>query len=329
MLPAMKQVVEQRVAAHRGNGFVSTAIDELYLTVARECVPLYHQLYRPAICVTLQGAKKARVAGQTLSYGPMQALAARIELPAIGSVVEASPEQPYYGIMLTLDLDILREVATSIEPTASDGKPELGLFVFDVGSELEDALTRLLRLLSTPAAIPVLSPGIMREICYWLLSGPKGAAFAELGLAGTRSRGIVDAIARLRFGFAETFAIEELAAVAGMGISSFHSHFKSLTGVTPLQYQKQLRLFEARRLMLDEGINVSSTAYKVGYESVSQFGREYARFFGAPPKQDVMSLLKNPSSYVLDRCRPTAGGSSAASVNPSREIQSAWLRKRS
>lgn len=292
MVTALKCLVQQYVSAAPGEGFVPTAIDGLYLIVATERIALYRQLYRTAICVTLQGVKEARVADRILSYGPGQALAARIDSPAVGSVVEASSDRPYLGIMLALDLEVLREVAASIESIPAGAKLEPGLFVFDVGNDLERALERLFRLLTVPDAIPVLTQGIIREICYWLLTGPKGAAFADLGLAGTRSRGVIDAISLVRTRFTESLSVGELAEASGMSLSSFHSHFKSLTGVTPLQYQKQLRLFEARRLMLDESMNVSAAAYKVGYESVSQFTREYARFFSATPKQDILVLQK-------------------------------------
>lgn len=292
MATALKQMVEQHVSPEHRTGFLRTAIDGLFLVVATEPIALYHQLYRPAICVTLQGLKEARVADRVMTYGPGQALAARIDAPAMGSVVEASADRPYLGIMLTLDLEVLREMAASTQRPPAGARPEPGLFVVDVGSDLEHALERLMRLVAVPDAIPLLTRGIMREVCYWLLTGPKGAAFADLGLAGTRSRGVMNAISVVKTRFTESLPVAELAEASGMSLSSFHSHFKSLTGATPLQYQKQLRLFEARRLMLDEGMNVSAAAYKVGYESVSQFVREYARFFRATPKQDILVLQK-------------------------------------
>ncbi|WP_158091416.1 MULTISPECIES: AraC family transcriptional regulator [unclassified Pseudomonas] len=299
MAYALKQMVEHYLSPISGTGFLRTAIDGLYLVVATEPIALYHQLYRPAICVTLQGLKQARVADRVLAYGPGQALAARIDSPAIGSVVQASSDKPYLGLMLALDLEVLREIAASTQGPCADASLEPGLFVIDVGGDLEHALQRLLRLLAVPDAIPLLTRGIIREIAYWLLAGPKGESFAELALAGTRSRGVMDAISLLRGRFTEPLCIAELAETSGMSLSSFHSHFKSLTGATPLQYQKQLRLFEARRLMLDEAMNVSASAYKVGYESVSQFIREYARLFRATPKQDILVLQQQGHHRAL------------------------------
>jgi transcriptional regulator GlxA family with amidase domain len=151
-------------------------------------------------------------------------------------------------------------------------------------------MQRLMRVLDTPKAIPVLYPAIMREICFWLLTGAHGGEVRKLGLPDSHTRRITDAIYLLRDNFARPIRVEELAAAARMSLSSFHQHFKTLTSMTPLQYQKQLRLLEARRLMTADGANVSSAAYRVGYESASQFSREYSRMFGAAPKRDAMEL---------------------------------------
>jgi transcriptional regulator GlxA family with amidase domain len=155
---------------------------------------------------------------------------------------------------------------------------------------LADCALRLVRLLDTPKAIPTLYPIIMREICFWLLTGPHGGDVARMTLANGPSQRVINAMHSLRSRFRETVRIEELAAVAQMSVSSFHRQFKALTSMTPLQYQKQLRLLEARRLMISDAVRVEAAAFQVGYESPSQFSREYARMFGAPPKRDAKQM---------------------------------------
>jgi transcriptional regulator GlxA family with amidase domain len=169
-----------------------------------------------------------------------------------------------------------------------------GIFVTDFRGPLADCALRLVRLLDTPEAIPTLHPLIMREICYWLLTGPHGSDAARMVLANGPSQRIMDAMRILRVRFAEPVRVEELAAVARMSTSAFHRQFKALTSMSPLQYQKQLRLLEARRLMVSRAFNVAAAAFEVGYESSSQFSREYARLFGASPKRDVKRLQAGP-----------------------------------
>ncbi len=170
------------------------------------------------------------------------------------------------------------------------------MFVIDFDGPLADCALRLARLLETPQAIPALHPGIMREICYWLLAGPQGGDIARLALKTGPSRNITDALRTLRDRFREVVRVEDLAEIAHMSASAFHRQFKDLTSYTPLQYQKHLRLLEARRLMVTHGFNVEAAAFEVGYESPSQFSREYARLFGAPPKRDVQRLQLAPTA---------------------------------
>jgi len=192
---------------------------------------------------------------------------------------------------LGLDLAIMRSVAESLEapPTAS-GEVGAGVFVTDFQGPLADCALRLVRLLETPQAIPTLYPVVMREICYWLLTGPHGGDIARMTLANSPSQRVIGAMHSLRDRFREAVRIEDLAAIAQMSPSAFHRQFKALTASTPLQYQKQLRLLEARRLMISNAVNVEAAAFQVGYESPSQFSREYARMFGAPPKRDAKQM---------------------------------------
>lgn len=253
--------------------------------------PPSHILSGPAVCLVAQGAKWGNFGGQQLEYCAGQALVIGVETPSVGKVFEAKPGAPCLVLMFELDLTVLREVAETLDPPPQvSGPPRRGVFVAEFDGPLADCALRLARLLETPQAAPALQPAIMREICYWLLVGPHGGDVARLALKTGPSRHLQDALKALRARFRDTVRVEDLAEVAHMSVSAFHRQFKALTSYTPLQYQKQLRLLEARRLMVAHGANVETAAFEVGYESPSQFSREYARMFGAPPKRDVQRL---------------------------------------
>jgi AraC-like DNA-binding protein len=243
------------------------------------------------MCVVAQGAKWATFGGDPLEYRSGQALVVGVETPSIGQVVEASPDAPCLVLAFELDLAIMRSIAAEmVSPPALSRGPCRGVLVTDFHGPLADCALRLVRLLDTPAAVPSLYPVIMREICYWLLTGPDSGDIAKLTLANSPSRPVMNALHSLRDRFRETVRVEELAAIARLSASAFHRQFKALTAMTPLQYQKQLRLMEARRLMASDAVNVETASFQVGYESPSQFSREYARMFGAPPKRDARAL---------------------------------------
>jgi AraC-like DNA-binding protein len=253
--------------------------------------PPSHMIFRPALCIVAQGAKWATFGGHRLEYRAGQALLVGVETPSTGRVVEASPAAPCLVLMFELNLAIMRSVADELEaPPQASGQPARGVLVTDFQGPLEDCALRLVRLLDTPRAIPTLYPGIMREICYWLLTGPQGGDVARLALKSSPSQPLIRAMHDLRRRFRETVRIDELAAIARMSPSAFHRQFKALTSLAPLQYQKQLRLLEARRLIVSCAVKVEAAAFEVGYESPSQFSREYARMFGAPPKRDLKRL---------------------------------------
>ena len=222
-----------------------------------------------------------------------------VEMPAYGTVAEASPSEPYLGIIIEFDLGVMREVLESL--TSELGQSQVGsekrrgVLVTNFDGPVADCALRMVRLLDTPQAIPVLYPAIMREICYWLLSGPESAEVIRMTLASSHARCVLSAIHALRERFSEPIRIEELASVAHLSPSAFHRQFKSITSMTPLQYQKQLRLLEARRLMVAEEATVETAASQVGYESSSQFSREYSRMFGMPPRRDAV-LLRNAAA---------------------------------
>lgn len=291
MTRALIESVKRYTERQGGESPFATPIDGVTILRAdRERHPS-HLVMKPALCVVVQGAKWSTFGGKRYDYRAGQALVVSVELPAMSRIVQASPDEPYLCVVIEFDLSLMREVMEQLDrPPASEGELGHGVFVTDFDGPLADCVQRAIRLLDTPRAIPVIAPMIMREICYWLLAGPHGGEVAKLVLANGHVERVVSAIHNLRNRFAETVRVEELASLAQMSLSAFHRQFKALTSMTPLQYQKQLRLLEARHLMLTGAANAEAAAYRVGYESPSQFSREYARMFGAPPRRDVAAL---------------------------------------
>lgn len=289
----LAQALLRYTESRPGESPYATAIDTLAIMRSDHPRPPNHMISKPAICIVAQGAKWATFGDTKLEYRAGQALLIGVETPSVGRVVEASQGEPCLVLAFELDLAIMRSVAEGLEtlPRAS-GEPCRGVFVTDFPGPLADCALRLVRLLDTPQAIATLYPIIMREICYWLLTGPHGGDVARLALADSPSQPVIGALHSLRSRFREAIRVDDLAAIAGMSASAFHRQFKALTSLTPLQYQKQLRLLEARRLMISHTVNVETAAFEVGYESPSQFSREYARMFGAPPKRDLGRLRK-------------------------------------
>ena len=292
MSASLARALSQYIDAHGGGeGLLPTAVDGLALFRATDTVSPSHTLYKPCLCVVAQGAKQVSFGKEMLSYDEQQCLIVSIDLPVVGRVTRASAAVPYLAMALELDVQIMRAVMAELDnPPRPREEVGVGMFVETLTGPLSDCFLRLVRMLETPGAPAALYPAIMREICFWLLTGPHGAEVCKLTLPGSYTLRIAEAINHLRDNFTRSIRVEELAQAARMSSSSFHQHFKALTSMSPLQYQKQLRLLEARRLMLADGANVSSAAYQVGYESASQFSREYSRMFGAAPKRDATEL---------------------------------------
>jgi len=290
-LAALLSAIEAYVAARGGGeGQFRTPMSGVNIMRSFAARMPIRQMYRPSLCVVVQGGKQIMFGDDTLNYGAMECLVVTMDLPASGRVVQASPTQPFIGMTIEFDTAMVREVLQQLtSPPAPSTTTALCAFVGQVDAGLAGCVLRLVRLAETPDAVPILYPLIMREICYWLLAGPHGHAFRKLALPEAHAERIARAIHRLHGSFDQTLRVEQLAEAAGMSPSSFHQHFKALTSMTPLQYQKQLRLLEARRLMVMDAANVAQAAYQVGYESASQFSREYSRMFGAAPKRDVMN----------------------------------------
>lgn len=284
---AMLRYTERQAGANP----YSTPIDSLIILRSDHPKPPTHYMARPAMCIVAQGAKWATFGATRLEYKAGEALVIGVESPTVGRVTQASPDKPCLVLAFELDLDIMRSIAEELEePPKTSGEIGRGVFVTDFIGPLADCALRLVRLLDTPKAIPTLYPVIMREICYWLLTGPHGGDVARMALTNTPSQRVMEAMRSLRERFAEPVRIEELATIAQMSVSVFHRQFKALTSASPLQYQKQLRLLEARRLIVSRAVNVEAAAFQVGYESASQFSREYSRMFGEPPKRDLKRL---------------------------------------
>lgn len=273
-----------------GEGHFQTPMSGVHVMRAFQEIPPMRRIYRPSLCVVLKGAKQILFGETTLIYKEMECLVVSVELPASGRMIGASPENPFLGLSIDFDVamlkDVMQQLANPPRPAPASGPC---VFVGQVDAPLTECVLRLARMAMTPDAAQILYPSVMREICYWLLTGPYGAEIAKLTLPDSHTDRVANAIYYLRDNFAQTLRVEQLAEVARMSLSSFHQHFRAMTSMTPVQYQKQLRLLEARRLMVSDAVNVSEAAYQVGYESASQFSREYSRNFGVAPKQDVMN----------------------------------------
>ena len=256
------------------------------LGVVRQLRPgeLQVQVQKPLIAICLQGRKRVTMAGRDFDYGAGEALLITADVPTTSRILEASPATPYYAVALELDPALLRSLAAEADLAAASPGP-VGIEAAD--PDVMDAARRLLRLLGQPRAQAVLGDALLREMHYWLLTGGHGPAIRTLGLADSHAARIARAVAVIRRDYARALRIEELAEVAGMSESSFHQHFRAVTTLSPLQFQKQLRLVEARRQMLSEGAAIGHAAHAVGYESVPQFTRDYARMFGTPPGRDM------------------------------------------
>ena len=272
-----------------------TALPRLHLIRWSGPTGPFHSLHEPALCFVAQGRKRVIIGPNVYVYDPTKYLIVSVDLPVTGQVIEASPERPYLSVKLVLDPAVLSAMILEAGPELEGAGPASGVTTSTMEPELLDAAIRLLRLLETPRDLPVLAPLAEREILYRLLMGEQAATLRQIALGDGKARRVSRAIDWIRRNYREPFRIKALAAAAAMSPSALHSHFKTVTAMSPLQYQKQLRLQEARRLMLAQAMDAASAAYEVGYESPSQFSREYRRLFGNPPARDIEQLKLSPS----------------------------------
>jgi len=298
-LQELARCVRQHTEDAAGSSPFMTAIEGLSLLRSDHANQPAHCLIKPSLYMTLQGAKWATFGEKRYEYRAGQALVVNVDMPSRGTVSVASPTEPFLGLAIELDSAIMQELVEEIGmPLKAPGKAKArGAFVLWLNRQLVDCGLRAVRLLETPEAIPMLYPGIMREVCYWLLIGPDGDQIKHMMMmANGHDRRIIQAIHDLRDRLRETIHVEDLALAAHMSPATFHRQFKSVTAMAPLQYQKQLRLHEARRLMIFTNANVEIAAFEVGYASVSQFGREYTRMFGSAPRREVSAWRSSPAT---------------------------------
>ena len=252
----------------------------------------------PAIALTVQGAKRALLGDEVFDYHPRRFLITSLDLPVVLRAVEASREVPYLSLVLKLDLRAIAELVTQIEmpPPARANPVTRGIVLGETTTRLLQAFDRMVALLDEPASVPVLAPLIQKEIFYRVLMSDQGALLWQMASFGSHGHRVSRAIDWLKSNFAAPLRMEELAAGVQMSTSRFHHHFRQLTSMSPLQFQKWLRLNEARRLMLTEDLDASNAAFRTGYESPSQFSREYSREFGAPPRRDIERLMQTQNA---------------------------------
>ena len=277
------------------DGFQATTIERLTLARSSTVTMPMPSVYRPLLCLVAQGRKDITLGDRVFRYGPGRYGIVTHDLPVTGQVVEATPDKPYLCLYLDFDAVMLGQLALRVLPPPEAPAHPIGKTVSDPDEELLDAVLRLLRLLDDPAALPVLGPLAEQEIVYRLLAGPDGARMRRITSSQGRLAQVGRAIAWIGQHTRERLSIDRLAAEVGLSRSSLHEHFRAVTAMTPLQFQKQLRLQDARSLMLVEGIDTTTAALRVGYESPSQFSREYRRYFGAPPARDI-ARLRGPGS---------------------------------
>ncbi|MFA5123631.1 AraC family transcriptional regulator N-terminal domain-containing protein [Zavarzinia sp.] len=273
------------------DGAAATAVPGLTLhrrTVAMEPGAF---LYEPSFAFIVRGTKRVVLGEESYHYDQSHFLLTAVGLPTVAQVLGASAAEPYLSIRQDIDLQMARDLIAEVDQQAPAAAMGAGMAVGPVTPAFAEAVARLLDLLDRPAEIPILARSIQREILYRVLTGPVGGRLRQAVETGTQTNRVSAAIRWIRENFDRPLRIEDLAAVAGMGESTLHHHFRALTAMSPLQYQKHLRLHEARRLMIAERLDAGSAALRVGYESPTQFNREYRRLFGVPPKRDVRAIL--------------------------------------
>ncbi|WP_269713552.1 AraC family transcriptional regulator [Caulobacter sp. NIBR2454] len=281
------------------DGIHQTALPRVVLIRASSPTEPLHALHEPAMCLIVQGDKQVMVGDTVHLYDRDKYLVVSVDVPVIGQVTQASPDAPYLCIRLDIDPGMVGALMMEAGLRADDKGPSApGVAVSAVTEPLLDATTRLLRLLENPSDAAVLAPLVEREILYRLLTGDQGARLAQIAMGESRLQQVNRAIGWIKTHYAQPFSIERVAKEAGMSPSALHQHFKAITSLSPLQYQKQLRLQEARRLIVAQNLDAASAGHAVGYDSPSQFSREYARLFGAPPLRDAARLRATPERIL-------------------------------
>jgi AraC-like DNA-binding protein len=275
------------------DGVHPTTISSLFLIRESVITEPISRVNETSFCIILQGEKEVLLGEECFLYGPGNYIVASVDLPVTGQVIKASTESPYLALKLEFTSSQVLEILNDTGIRSGHGKnAKRAMFVSEVEPSLLDAVLRLVCLLENPQHIPVLAPLLKKEIIYWILQSSHGEALEQMALEGSNASRVREVIDHIINHYEKPFRIEELAEIANMSVSSLHRHFKEVTAMSPIQFQKQLRLQEARRLLVAESSEVADVAFKVGYESQSQFSREYSRMFGCPPRLDINRLRK-------------------------------------
>ncbi|HWP17759.1 MAG TPA: AraC family transcriptional regulator [Burkholderiaceae bacterium] len=288
MTSTLLDVVRRFAEAHADeNGIARSPIPGL--TLIRQTAPteLQYALSKPLVAMVLQGTKRVAMGSRTFEFGAGESLLITADVPTVSQITGANIKVPYFSIVIDLDRAVIESLLVEMGPASPASGAAVKVEPTD--AEVADAAFRLLRLLDRPASLRVLQAQYVRELHFWLLSGRHGGDIRNLGVPNSHAQRVARAVELICEHYAKPLRVEQLAEAAGMSPSAFHEHFRAVTTLTPLQFQKQLRLIEARRMMLAEGELISSAAYAVGYASLSQFTREYGRMFGAPPARDMRS----------------------------------------
>jgi AraC-like DNA-binding protein len=293
LLDAVRRYTEANSDAY---GIARTPIPGMTTVRAVSTGELEYGIHRPLICLVVQGTKQVTMGSQTLSFNAGDSMLITADVPTISQIIKASRIAPYLSFALHLDPALIADLSVEMKAVPiGDGAP---LRLEPTDAEVADTALRMVRLLDRPASVPVLQSQLIREMHYWLLAGRHGPAIRHLGLPDSHARRIARAVEIIRWEYTATLPVERLASVAGMSLSTFHHHFRAVTSLSPLQFQKQLRLIEARRMMLAHGAPPSNAAYAVGYESVPQFTREYRRFFGLPPVREIEEARRRVQAVI-------------------------------
>lgn len=276
------------------DGVYPTTIPSLFLIRESVITEPISRVSKPSFCIIIQGEKEMWLGEECFRYGPGNYIVGSVDLPVTGQVIKASPEFPYLALKLEFTSSEIFEVLNEADIQSGQRKnANRAMFISEVEPSLLDAVNRIACLLNNPRHIPILAPVYKKEILYWILEGPHGEALKQMVLEGSNAVRIRNVIEHIIHNYEESFRIEELAEIANMSVASLHRHFKEVTAMSPIQFQKQLRLQEARRLLLAESSEIADVAFKVGYESQSQFSREYSRMFGYSPRADINRLREN------------------------------------
>jgi AraC-like DNA-binding protein len=283
-----------------GDGAHPTAIPRVFLHRASRVSEPLHTVYEPAVCFVAQGRKQAMAGESIYVYDEAHYLVVSVDIPIVSQILDARPERPFLCLRLDLDPAVIGTLMLESDIARAEREhPGAALAVSAVTPELLDATIRLVRLLATPGDIPVLAPLAEREILYRLLHGEQASRMGQIAFTESKLQQVNRAISWIKRNFREPFSIDAVATEARMSSSALHQHFKAVTAMSPLRYQKQLRLQEARRLILTQSLDASTAAHTVGYESPSQFSREYRRLFGAPPVRDIEKLRTSLSQIAV------------------------------